>query len=458
MERGLDPLTANLVVADKSRTEKTICLAVTPALKALGIPGRARLFEVVAKTRNRNIDYIVAPPRMALYMEYSTRIYNIYLRFVAPEDMLIYSVDEVFIDVTAYLNTYGLSAHELAIKMIREVLKETGITATAGVGENMYLAKIAMDIVAKKMPADKDGVRIAELTEESYKRELWDHKPITDFWRVGKGTAKRLSKLDMFTMGDVARCSLGGPDDYYNEDLLYKTFGVNAELLIDHAWGIEPVTMAECKSYKPKVNSLSFGQVLTEPYTCEKTRIVVREMADKMALDLVDKRLCTDQVVVTIGYDIENLTNPAILKKYKGEVTTDAYGRRVPKHAHGTENLSISTSSGRLLIDAVLRLYDRIINPDLLVRRITVVAGRVIPEREAAEKRVDAQLSFFDDFGALSRMKKEEEARMERERRLQEAELSIKKRFGKNAILKGTSLVEGATAKDRNAQIGGHKA
>lgn len=454
----MDPLTTNLVVADLSRTEKTICLAVTPSLKALGIPGRARLFEVIQKTKNRNIEYIVAPPRMALYMEYSTRIYNIYLRFVAPEDVLIYSVDEVFIDVTAYLNTYGLSAHDLAIKMIREVLKETGITATCGIGENMYLAKIAMDIMAKKMPADKDGVRIAELTEEIYKRELWDHRPITDFWRVGKGTAKRLEKFDIFTMGDVARCSLGKPTDYYNEDLLYKEFGVNAELLIDHAWGIEPVEMAACKAYKPKVNSLTFGQVLTEPYTVEKARIVLMEMADGMALDLVDKRLCTDQVVLTIGYDIENLNDPKILKLYNGPITVDHYGRRVPKHAHGTENLSIYTSSGRLLIDAVLRLYDRIINPNLLVRRITIVAGRVIPEREAVKKREPEQLSFFTDFSALKRVEEEEAAKLERERRLQEAELSIKKRFGKNAILRGTSLVEGATAKDRNAQIGGHKA
>ena len=458
VERGLDPLTTNLVVADESRTEKTICLAVSPALKAYGIPGRPRLFEVVQRTSGKGIDYIVAPPRMALYMDYSTRIYNIYLRYIAPEDIHIYSVDEVFIDCTAYLNTYGLSPHDLAIKMIREVLKETGITATAGIGTNMYLAKIAMDVKAKKMPADKDGVRIAELDEISYRRELWDHEPITDFWRVGKGYAKRLAKIGLHTMGDVARCSLGSEDDFYNETLLYKIFGVNAELLIDHAWGYEPVTMEFIKSYKPKINSLGSSQVLTEPYTFEKARIVIREMADNLTLDLVDKRLCCDQVVISVGYDIENLKNKRCRSSYKGDIVKDAYGREIPKHALGRENLSFSTSSTRIIVEASLKLFDRIVDENLLIRRMSITANNVIPEKEAMESRVPKQLSFFSDFEALNRLQKEEDARLERERRLQEAQLAIKSRYGKNAILKGTNFIDGATTRDRNAQIGGHKA
>lgn len=458
IERGLDPLSTNLVVADTSRTEKTICLAVSPALKAYGVPGRPRLFEVIQITKPKNIDYIVAPPRMALYMDYSTRIYNIYLRFIAPEDIQIYSVDEVFIDATAYLKTYNMTGHELAMNMIKEVLKETGITATCGIGTNLYLAKIAMDIVAKKMPPDSDGVRIAELNEITYRRLLWDHKPITDFWRVGKGIAKRLAQEEIYTMGDIAACSLGEEKDYYNSQLLYKIFGINAELLIDHAWGYEPVLMKDIKSYKPKVNSLSSGQVLSRPYTYEETKVVLIEMSELLALDLVDKRLMTDQIVLTIGYDIENLTNPEIKKKYSGQITKDHYGRAVPKHAHGTENLSFYTSSTKLITKGVLSLFERIINDKLFIRRLNLTACRVIPENEAAMLRAPKQLNFFSDYDAIIRQQKEENARLERERRMQEAELKIKKKFGKNAILKGTSLQAGATSIERNAQIGGHKA
>ena len=387
-ERNRDPLTTNLVVADPSRTEKTICLAVSPSLKAYGIPGRARLFEVIQKVREANnarrrnisdhhftgtsddstklgtdptlqLDYIIAPPRMALYMEYSTRIYDIYLKYIAPEDIHIYSVDEVFMDVTSYLNIYHMTARELAMMMIRDVLKTTGITATAGIGTNLYLCKIAMDIVAKHIEPDKDGVRIAELDEMSYRRKLWSHKPITDFWRVGQGYTKKLAEYGLYTMGDVARCSVGKANELYNEDLLYKLFGINAELLIDHAWGYEPCTIDQIKAYKPETNSICTGQVLHCPYDFDKTRLVVKEMTDLMALDLVDKGLVTDQIVLTIGYDIDNLTDPARRKKYKGAVTTDRYGRKVPKHAHGTINLKRQTSSTQMLMDAVMELYDR---------------------------------------------------------------------------------------------------
>ncbi|WP_288145858.1 DNA methylase, partial [Xylanibacter rodentium] len=379
VERGLDPLDTCLVVADASRTEKTICLAVSPALKAYGTGGRPRLFEVVQKVRDANyrrgrqgksyskavldshpeiaVDYLVAPPRMAHYMEYSTRIYNVYLRYIAPEDIHVYSIDEVIMDVTAYLKTYGMPAHELAMKMIREVLAETGITATAGIGTNMYLCKIAMDIVAKKMPPDKDGVRIAELDEMSYRRQLWEHTPLTDFWRVGRGIANRLAPYGILTMGDIARCSIE------HEDFLYKLFGVNAELLIDHAWGWEPVTMDYVKSYRPETKSISSGQVLQCAYTADMAKNVVLEMADAVSLDLIDKRLVTDQLVLTVGYDIESLTNPAIRANYNGKITTDHYGRQVPVHAHGTMNIEHPTSSGKILTEKVAELYDRIINP-----------------------------------------------------------------------------------------------
>lgn len=458
VERGLDPLTTNLVVADPSRTAKTICLAVSPSLKAYGIPGRARLFEVIQKTQNRDIEYIVAPPRMALYMEYSTRIYDIYLRYVAPEDMHVYSVDEVFLDVTDYLNTYKMTPHQLAITMIRAVLEETGITATAGIGTNMYLCKIAMDIMAKKMPADKDGVRIAELDEISYRKNLWNHVPLTDFWRVGPGISKKLNKYGIYTMGDIARCSLGTKEDALNEDLLYKLFGVNAELLIDHAWGWEPTTIAEIHSYKPERNSISSGQVLHCPYDNEKARLIVKEMTDLLVLDLVDKGLLTDQMVLTIGYDIDNLTIPEIRDAYKGEIVTDHYGRLVPKHAHGTANLLEQTSSTRMIMAAVLELYDKITNPALLIRRITVTAAKVIPVSEKKTNDEFVQLDLFTDYEALEKQRLEKEAADNKEHNIQKAILNIQKKYGKNALLKGINLEEGGTTISRNGQIGGHKA
>ena len=487
VERGLDPLTTNLVVANPSRTEKTICLAVSPSLKAYGIPGRARLFEVIQKVREANnarrrnipdhhftgtsddsmklgteptlqLDYIIAPPRMALYMEYSTRIYDIYLKYIAPEDIHIYSVDEVFMDVTSYLNVYHMTARELAMMMIRDVLKTTGITATAGIGTNLYLCKIAMDIVAKHIEPDEDGVRIAELDEMAYRRKLWSHKPITDFWRVGQGYAKKLAEYGLYTMGDVARCSVGKTNELYNEDLLYKLFGINAELLIDHAWGYEPCTMDQIKAYKPETNSICTGQVLHCPYDFDKTRLVVKEMTDLMSLDLVDKGLVTDQIVLTIGYDIDNLTDLARKKRYKGAVTTDRYGRKVPKHAHGTINLKRQTSSTQILMDAVMELYDRIVDKDLLIRRINITANKLVDEHTVTNDDAYEQLDFFTDYEAVKKQREKEEANLERERHMQEAMLNIKKKYGKNAILKGMNLQEGATAKDRNAQIGGHKA
>lgn len=487
-ERNRDPLTTNLVVADESRTEKTICLAVSPSLKSYGIPGRPRLFEVVQKVKEANnarkwkapgrkfsgssddnaelqnnsalaIDYIIAPPRMAYYMEYSTRIYNIYLKYIAPEDIYAYSIDEVFMDVTHYLATYHMTARELAMTMIQDVLQATGITATAGIGTNLYLCKIAMDIVAKHIEPDKDGVRMAELDEMSYRRLLWSHRPLTDFWRVGRGYAKKLEEYGLYTMGDIARCSIGKPNEYYNEELLYKLFGINAELLIDHAWGYEPCTMEMIKAYKPETNSVCSGQVLQCPYDFDKAKLVVREMTDQIALDLVDKGLVTDQIVLTIGYDIENLTDPNRRRNYKGEITTDHYGRKVPKHAHGTANLARQTSSAGLITNAVMELYERIVDRNLLIRRITVTANKLI-EEASVKNRTDVyqQLDLFTDYEALKRKQEAEEAALERERKMQKAMIDIKKKFGKNAILKGMNLQEGATAKERNAQIGGHKA
>ena len=450
VDRGLDPLTTNLVVADESRTDKTICLAVTPPLKEYGIGGRARLFEV--KQKARGIDFIIAKPRMAHYIEVSSKIYSIYLKYIAPEDIHVYSIDEVFMDVTAYLGTYRMTAHELAIKMIRDVLKETGITATAGIGTNMYLCKVAMDIVAKKMPADKDGVRIAELDEMSYRRQLWDYKPITKFWRIGNGTAAKLAKYGIDTMGKVARMS------ERSEEFLYKLFGVNAELLIDHAWGWEPCTLEAVKAYRPESNSLSSGQVLQEPYTFRKARVVIKEMAEGMALDLVSKRLVTDQLVLTVGYDAENLTRPEILEKYHGEITYNHYGKPVPKHAHGTLNFKNPTSSSRLIMEGAAALFDRHVNPDLLIRRLNLTTNHVVPEVSLMQDNKPQQLELFVDYEAQDRQRQEEKARMDKERRMQEAQLKIKKRFGKNAILRGLNFEEGATAKDRNSQIGGHKA
>lgn len=474
-------MTTNLVVADLSRTEKTICLAVTPSLKSYGVSGRARLFEVVQKVKEVNngrrykapgrqlegassddteiksnpklaLDYIVAPPRMAHYMEYSTRIYNVYLKYIAPEDIHVYSIDEVFIDLTHYLGTYKKSAHDMAQTIIKDVLKTTGITATAGIGTNLYLAKIAMDIMAKKMPADENGVRIAELDEMSYRKNLWDHKPLTDFWMVGKGIAKKLEDNYMFTMGDVARCS------HYDEDRLYKLFGVNAELLIDRAWGWEPVTIAEIKAYKPKSNSLSVGQVLHCPYDYEMAKLIVKEMIDAHVLELVDKGLVTDQLVLDVGYDIENLTDPERSAKYHGEIKTDFYGRKIPKHAHGTANLKEKTSSSHIITDAMMELYDRIVDKNLLIRRLNIATCKLIREEDVEIKEYAEQLTLFDDPEALLRSREEEKTALEREKRMQKAVIGIKKRFGKNAILKGMNLQEGATAKDRNAQIGGHKA
>ena len=481
MQRNLDPMTTNLVVADLSRTEKTICLAVSPALKQHGISGRARLFEVVQQVKQANIqrqrkapgrtftgkshddtelkshpelaiDYVVAPPQMAKYMQTSTEIYNVYLKYVAPEDIHVYSIDEVFIDATAYLNTYKLTPREFAMKIILDVLATTGITATAGIGTNLFLCKVAMDIVAKHIPADRNGVRIAELDEMSYRRTLWSHRPLTDFWRVGKGYARKLEEHRMFTMGDVARQSV------QNDEVLYKLFGVNAELLIDHAWGWEPCTIADIKAYKPESNSIGSGQVLHCPYTADKAKLVVREMADLLVLDLVDKGLVTNQIVLTVGYDIENLTDPKRSKAYKSEVTTDHYGRKIPKHAHGTGNLGKYTSSTREILQAVSELYDRIVDSDLLIRRLNIVANHVIDEAAASAEPVTEQLDLFTDYEARDRQQAEDAAALKRERSQQEAILSIKKKFGKNAILKGMNLEEGATAKDRNAQIGGHKA
>ena len=482
VERGLDPLTTHLVVADKSRTEKTICLAVSPSLKSYGVGGRPRLFEVVQKVgeinreRRKNIgyrafsgkscfdpeikanpalelDYIVAPPRMAYYIEYSTKVYQVYLKYIAPEDIYPYSIDEVFIDATEYLESYKMTAHELALKMVRDVLKETGITATAGIGTNMYLCKVAMDIVAKHIPADKDGVRIAELDEMSYRQKLWSHKPLTSFWRVGKGIAQKLEQNGMDTMGKVARCSIE------NEDLLYNLFGVNAELLIDHAWGWEPVGMKEVKAYKPETNSISNGQVLSEGYDYKKARVVVMEMADEISLNLVKHHFVADQIVLTINYDAENLTNPDLKAKYFGPVTTDYYGRQVPKHAHGMANLDVPTSSGKLIMQAVRDLYAKIVNPNLLVRRINLTVNHVISEEVAATLPKPAeQLDLFADYDDQARRAEEKAGDLAKERKVQEALLDIKAKFGKNAILKGLNFEEGATAKERNQQIGGHKA
>ncbi len=486
-ERNLDPLTTNLVVADESRTEKTICLAVSPSLKSYGIPGRARLFEVVQRVKEVNnarrrkapgrkfsgsswndpelkenpaleLDYIVAPPRMAYYISYSTKIYNVYLKYVAPEDIHNYSIDEVFMDVTHYLATYKMTPRKLTETIIKDVLDATGITATAGIGTNLYLCKIAMDIVSKHIEPDENGARIAELDEMSYRRLLWGHRPLTDFWRVGRGYAKKLEENGLYTMGDVARCSIGKPNEYHNEELLYKLFGINAELLIDHAWGYEPCTIAQIKAYKPENNSLSSGQVLQSPYDAEKAKLVVREMAELMSLDLVDKGLVTDQIVLTIGYDIENLTDAGRKQKYKGAVTTDHYGRRVPKHAHGTINLERQTASTKLIVGSTLELYDRIVNQNLLIRRITIDANHVVDENDIKKKDSFKQLDLFTDYEEEQEKEAAEEAELEREKRMQKAMLDIKKKYGKNAILKGTSLQEGATAKERNEQIGGHKA
>jgi DNA polymerase V len=486
IERQLDPMITNLVVADASRTEKTICLAVTPSLKAYGISGRARLFEAVQKVKEVNarrlreapgrtftgsssndtevksspglaLDFIIAPPRMAHYMKYSTRIYEVYLKYIAPEDIHVYSVDEVFVDATRYLTTYRCSVRELAVKMIFDVLETTGITAAAGIGTNLYLAKIAMDIGAKHIQADENGMRIAELDEMSYRRLLWSHRPLTDFWRVGKGYARELEAHGLYTMGDIARCSLGKPTDYHNEDLLYKLIGVNAELLIDHAWGWEPCTIADIKAYKPKSNSMGSGQVLQSPYPFDKAKLIVREMTELLVLDLVEKELVTNQMVLTVGYDIENLTNPDIRKSYHGAVTKDTYGRSTPKSAHGSINLDRQTSSTRLIVEAVMDLFERIVDKNLLVRRINITANRVVDEKSIPKADAFEQIDLFTDYEALRAKKEAEDAEFAREKKMQHAMLAIKKKYGKNAILKGMNLEEGATTVERNRQIGGHK-
>ena len=451
VERGLDPLTTNLVVADVSRTEKTICLAVSPSLKAYGIGGRARLFEVYQKARG--VDFIIAPPQMAHYIEVSSKIYKIYLKYIAPEDIHVYSIDEVIMDVTAYLRSYKMTAHELAMTMIRDVLSQTGITATAGIGTNMYLCKVAMDIMAKKMPADKDGVRIAELDEMSYRRELWDYRPITKFWRVGRGIAEKLAPYGIDTMGKLARMSV------QREETLYRLFGVNAELLIDHAWGWEPCTMEAVKAYRPEVNSFSSGQVLQEPYNFKNARVVIQEMAEGMALKLVSRQLVTDQLVLTVSYDAENLTRPEIREKYHGEVTLNHYGKTVPKHVQGTFNFDRPTSSSRQIMDGAAEVFDRCVNPDLLIRRLNLTTNHVVMETSVTtQEHVPRQLDLFTDYEALEKENQEEKAQRDKERRMQEAQLKIKQRFGKNAILRGLNFEEGATAKERNKQIGGHKA
>ena len=474
-ERGLDPLRTNLVVADSSRTEKTVCLAVTPSLKQYGISGRARLFEVVQRVKEVNIQrklkapnqaftgssyddvalkknpdlelsYIVAPPRMKYYMQYSTKIYNIYLKWFSAEDIYVYSIDEVFIDVTRYLKTYNMRAKELITKVIKDVYDSTGITATGGMGTNLYLAKIAMDIVAKHTKPDKNGVRIAGLDEMSYRKLLWSHTPITDFWRVGSGYAKKLEKHGIYTMGDVARTSVN------NEDLLYKLFGINAELLIDHSWGYEPVTIKSIKEYKPSTNSISSGQVLHCPYNYEDTKLIVKEMTELLTLDLVEKNLVTNQIVLTIGYDIENVTSDKI--GYKGEITIDRYGRKVPKHAHGTINLDHQTSSTKIIMDSTMKLYERIINKDLLVRRINVTAENVINMEQVEDSKPFEQIDLFTDYHQKEEAEKEEK----KERELQKAVIEIKNKYGKNAIIKGMNLQDAGTTIDRNKQVGGHKA
>lgn len=474
-ERGLDPITTNLVVADSDRTEKTICLAVSPALKKYGIPGRARLFEVVQKVKeinierkrhtsknefigssyneselmnnkNLEIDYIIAKPRMAYYMRYSTDIYNIYLKYFSEEDIYVYSIDEVFIDITHYLKTYNMKAHELITKVIHDVYDTTGITATAGIGTNMYLCKVAMDIVAKHVKPDKNGVRIAGLDEKTYRKLLWEHRPITDFWRVGKGYSKKLEKYRIYTMGDIARTSIE------NEDLLYKLLGINAELLIDHAWGYEPCKINDIKAYKPSTNSISSGQVLHCPYNYEKTKLIVKEMTELLTLDLVEKNLVTSQIVLTIGYDIDNLIDPVIKEQYKGEITVDRYGRNIPKHAHGTINLEHKTSSTKLIMEAVMTLYDRIIDKKLLTRRINVVANNVVNEEVAKKEKSFEQIDLFTNYEKV----KEDEHKEEKEKEIQKAMIDIKKKYGKNAIIKGMNLQEGGTTIDRNKQIGGH--
>ena len=478
VERKLDPLNANLVVADISRTEKTICLAVSPALKSYGVPGRPRLFEVVSlvdkfnaeRIKNTNnyafngnsylkneldqnpnlkLSYIVARPRMALYIKYSTKIYNIYLKYVSSDDIHVYSIDEVFIDVTSYLKIYKMSGHDLAMMIVKDILKETGITATVGISTNMYLAKVAMDIVAKKAPADKDGVRIAYLDEKKYRELLWDHLPLTDFWRVGRGYSKRLDEHGLHTMGDIARCSIE------NESLLYEILGINAELLIDHAWGYEPCTISEIKKYRPESNSLSNGQVLKEPYSFDDARVVIQEMADSMALSLVEKKLVTNQIVINVDYDASNINGFSF---YKGDLVYDRYNRKVPKWAHGTFNLDEYTSSSKLITDGVLNVFDRCVDKKLLIRKLNLCVNNVISKSKLKKHVKKMQLNLFDNYEILDKQKEQVKQKLVREEKTQEAFIKIKNKYGKNAVLRGVSYKDKATAKERNEQIGGHRA
>lgn len=487
VQRHLDPLTTNLVVADSSRTQKTICLAVSPSLKSFGIPGRPRLFEVVQKVRDANaervhhapnrvftgssfhseelnaspelaIDYITAPPQMAAYIEYSTKIYNVYLKYVAPEDIHVYSIDEVFIDITQYLPAVKMTAREFASQMVADVYDTVGITATVGIGTNLYLAKIAMDIVAKHMDPDDRGARVAEIDEISYRQLLWTHKPLIDFWRVGRGYVKKLEEVGIYTMGDIARCSIGKSNEFYNEALLYKIFGINAELLIDHAWGYEPCSIEDVKAYKPDTKSIGAGQVLLKPYTYKEAKLIVHEMTDLLVLDLVDKGLKTNQLVLTVGYDIKNLSDPSIKANYSGPVTTDYYGRQVPKHAHGTANIKKHTSSTKQIIEAVMDLFSRIVDENLLVRRVNLSANHVMDEASLAKENAFEQLQLFTDFGEQDEAQQEEEESLAKEKKMQKAILDIQKKYGKNAILKGMNLDESAMTMKRNKQIGGHKA
>ncbi len=475
---GRDPLTTNLVVADKSRTDKTICLAVSPSLKAVGVKGRPRLFEVVQQVRlvngrrrlnapNRRLvgesddatelaahpelalSYIIAPPRMARYVECSTEVYKTYLKFVSAEDIKVYSIDEVFIDITQYIRLYGMTAEELVRAMIKDVLERTGVTATAGIGTNLYLAKIAMDVTAKHAEPDENGVRMAMLDERSYREKLWSHRPLTDFWRVGRGYARKLEANGLYTMGDVARCSIGKPTDYHNEAFLYKLFGKNAELLIDHAWGYEPCTMEEIKRYTPEAKSVGAGQVLQRPYKYDETRIIVREMAEELSLDLFEKNLVTDKLVLTIGYDADNVKKLG----YAGQTKIDVYGREIPVHAHGTENLKSRTSSTQIIVEAMTRLFERIVNPSLLTRRVTMAAENVIKVDDKSHPQYE-EINLFED-AAEAQKKREADEKAEK---LQRAVLALKKRYGKDAILRGADLTDGATAKLRHHQIGGHKA
>ncbi|MFV0380361.1 MAG: DNA methylase [Anaerorhabdus sp.] len=477
LERNLDPLLNNLVVADNSKTEKTICLAITPPLKQYGLSGRSRLFEVVQRIRLENIqrknkfkrnligssindqdlkknlglsiDYIIAKPQMAKYIKYSTEIYEIYLKYISHDDIFPYSIDEVFMDITPYLRNYSLSPRDLIKKIILDIYKTTGITATAGIGNNMYLAKVAMDIMAKRIKKDEDGVRIAYLDEKKYRELLWDHQPITDFWRVGKGTAKRLEEIGIYTMGDVARCSLNKADKENSEYLLHKIFGVSAELLIDHAWGYEPCSIKDVKQYTPNSKSLTSGQVLLEPYTFKKCEIVIKEMIDALSLDLISKNLLTNQLSLSIAYDIENLNNREI--KYNGDIITDNFGRKMPKPISGRISLTSHTSSSNIIISKMVEQYNNIVNKDLLIRKINISVNNLIDKDSIQHKSEFVQLDIFSNNDVLAKEEKEEET-------LQKALLKIKNKYGKNAVLKGTSYLEGATAKDRNKKIGGHNA